>query len=384
MSSSVIYADVTELVANPIRSGIQRVVREFLARWRGPRRLQPVIFDRGAIDLVELPAEAMELLTERDPAIKTLSVEEIAGRLRAIVEASPKTLVPHAHVDIVIPELFFDAMRAEHYWWRLSNPGTRLSLLVYDFIPWLRPEMIGVDRAGHLMYYLRLSALKTNAGFISEATYDDWRQRIVREPQRPGVVLPLGADGLPLERQTFDPSKKTIVCLGSIDGRKNQDMIAEAFERGWATGLDLDFVLVGYAFNKESGPARTISRIASTSPRMIHHERATDADLLGILRRARATIYMSTLEGYGLPPVESLHAGIPVIVSDRIPSIERLPSYGQIRISNPTPDEILGALFRVANNEEARHLWSGAASLKLPTWDDFADSVQKWLAPVAA
>ncbi len=62
----MIYADITELAANPVRSGIQRVVREFLARWSGPQKLQPCIFSHTEIDLIELPDAAVALLLERD------------------------------------------------------------------------------------------------------------------------------------------------------------------------------------------------------------------------------------------------------------------------------------------------------------------------------
>lgn len=379
MTSNVIYADITELAANPIRSGIQRVVREFLRRWRGPRPLQPCIFRRDLADLVELPMETLDLLTDANPAAAAMSPAEIAERVRAMTSAAPERRVKVGGVDIVLPELFYDPIRVEHYLWRQTNPNTRLSLLIYDFIPWLHPDKIGVERAGPLMHYLKLTTVDQNAAFISKQTYDDWRLRILRQPSRPGTVLPLGADGLGLERQRFDPAKRSIVCLGSIDGRKNQELIARAFAEGWAKGLDLDLVMIGYAFNPSGAPAQEIAQIAAHSPRLKRHERATDEEVLEIMRGARATIYMSNLEGYGLPPVESLHAGIPAIVAEGIPSIARMPSAGQIRLSEPTVEQIGAALRRISDDHEARVLWNEAASLNLPTWDQFADSVSKWL-----
>ena len=376
----MIYADITELASNPIRSGIQRVAREFLSRWSGTRELRACYFCPDRIDLVELPDEAFDLLAERDAATRTLPSAEIAERIRKIVAQSPVKPVSHTDVSIVVPELFFDSRRAEHYVWRQGLPGSHVSMLFFDFIPWLYPDKIGAERSAHLMPYLKLSLDVRLPAFISSQTYDDWRNRILREPDRPGVVLPLGADGLDLEKQTFEPGKRTIVCLGSIDGRKNQDVLARAFATAINKGLDLDLLLVGYAFDPNSPQAREITRITNACPRVCHIAGASDAEVQDILRSARATAYLSQLEGYGLPPVESLYAGIPVIVAEGIPSIERLPTDGQIRLTAVDEAAIEAALWRIADNSEAAHLWAGASTLELPTWAGFAAGVQMWLA----
>ncbi len=184
-------------------------------------------------------------------------------------------------------------------------------MLFFDFIPWLHPDVIGVERAGHLMPYLKLSLLVDRPAFISEQTYDDWRRRILKNPSREGTVLPLGADGLGLERQSFDIAKRNVVCLGSIDGRKNQDLVARAFASAHQAGLDLDLTFVGYAFDKQSKASTELRRVMASCSRIRHIEGASDIEVLQILRGARATVYLSPLEGYGLPPIESLFSGIP-------------------------------------------------------------------------
>lgn len=375
----MIYADITELVGNPIRSGIQRVVRSFLSAWIHTGELKVCRFDYGAIDLVEVPEEILTLLLEQDDATKAKSTKDIASEIQAILSVSPIVKVPHEDVHLVIPELFFDPLRVGHYQWRVTCANVKLSMLFYDFIPWLYPDAINVHRAGPLMPYLKLSTLCDNASFISQNTYDDWRLRILHQPERRGMVLPLGADGLDLEQQYFDRNKRDIVCLGSIDGRKNQDLIAQAFERAWEKGLTLNLVLVGYAFDKDSVAAKEIRRIGARWPNLIHVTNASDQDVLTILRKARATIYMSKLEGFGLPPLESLHAGIPVVVGDGIPSLNGLPDAGQIRIGEVSVAEIEAALWKLEDDRLMSRLWKDTQSLALPTWDDFGRSTFEWL-----
>ncbi len=375
----MIYADITELVGNPIRSGIQRVVRSFLSAWVPTGELKVCRFDYDSIDLIEVPDSVVELLLEQDEKTKSKSSKEIAAEIQEILKITPVVRVPYQDIHLVIPELFFDPLRVGHYEWRLTCPNVRLSMLFYDFIPWLYPDAINVHRAGPLMPYLKLSTKCDNASFISQNTYDDWRLRILREPERQGVVLPLGADGLELEQQYFDRAKCDIVCLGSIDGRKNQDLIAQAFEKAWEKGLTLNLVLVGYAFDKDSVAAKEIRRISARWQNLVHVTNASDQEVLTILRKARATIYMSSLEGFGLPPLESLHAGIPVVVGDGIPSLNGLPEAGQIRVPSVSVEVIEDAIWKLADDRLVARLWKDAQTLVLPTWDDFGRSTFEWL-----
>ena len=70
------------------------------------------------------------------------------------------------------------------------------------------------------MPYLRAMRGVADLAFISAQTRAECAARILRRPpQRPGI--PMGADGLGLARQAFDPARADFVMLGSIEPRKN-------------------------------------------------------------------------------------------------------------------------------------------------------------------
>ena len=144
----------------------------------------------------------------------------------------------------------------------------------------------------------------------------------------------------------------------------------------WNAGFDGELVLIGRVFGVDSSGWL---KDAGSDPKFRHLVDVSDEVIRIELSKARATIYVSGVEGFGLPPVESLHAGIPVIVTKSIPSIADLPHEGQIRLSSATVSEIAGAVQVTADDEAASRLWEQAAMLKLATWRDFAVRTAEWI-----
>lgn len=371
-----VFCDVTELVGNPVRTGIQRVAREVIKNWGVSRPLRLCRFDAKRDGLVELPKAATYYLTEPDDETRSASTAEVRERLSELISSHTGKPVPLA-ATILIPEVFFDALRCRHYFWRISHHPENIYALFFDFIPWLYPDLIGVQRSHPLMWYVRFAQRVQNAAFISHATERDWAERILRNEDRSGKVLPLGADGLRAPRQSFKKSKRAFVAVGSIDGRKNQLAILKAFGKLWAEGMSVDLTLVGSVFEAEKSVRAEIEQYVG-HPHFKHVERATDDELGEILSSARATIYASTTEGYGLPPVESLYAGIPCIVSRRVPSVATLS--GGIRfLDKATSEEIEEHVRALMVDAEAEKAWKEAAKLKLQTWQSFGSATADWV-----
>ncbi len=355
----MILLDITELVQNPINTGIQRVVRALIRHWPSDIPLTLVTLD-PARGMLQLPDAARAILLNPTATMDSAALGPSA------------TLALNAASRILVPEVFYDAARCRFY---RALPPEQVGFVVYDLIPYLYPAQIGVRQTASFMPYLRLLRDATHLAFISERTRAEFAGRIRRTDECPGPVLPLGADGLGLERQIFTTSRNDFVCIGSIDGRKNQALIIAAFQRLWQRGSHARLILVGSAF-----PRVDLSALEAIAdhPHFTWHRDATDEALRSLLRGARATLYMSEIEGYGLPPLESLGAGIPVIVSDQVPSIRSLPQAGHIRLTLLNPATIEAAVEAVCDDQIAQDLWTQAASLALPGWADFAQKTAGW------
>ena len=97
------------------------------------------------------------------------------------------------------------------------------------------------------------------------------------------------------------------------------------------------------------------------------------------LSRARALVSASLAEGFGLPPLEALAAGIPVIVPEDMPSVRLLVPLGQIRLGRVDAGTIAEAVRAMLDDEVAARLWAEAAGLAVPGWEDFARALAAWV-----
>lgn len=363
--------DATELIANPVMTGIQRVVRQLWRHWptRRAALLCHYVPERG---LVRVPASVGALLTEDRTVAETR-----AAIATALAEAAPED-APDA-APILVPEVFYDFARCAYHRWLLGHDPDRTAFIAYDFIPWLHPALIGVEQSYALMPYLRLLRDARHVAHISAHTREDYATRVTRRAAE-GPVLPLGADGPAIPRQTWSPARRTYLCVGSIDGRKHQDRVLAAFETVWAEGSDARLVLVGRVFD-HAAALPWVARLrakAAREARLAWEEDADDARLAALYGTARATIYASEIEGYGLPPVESLHAGVPVIAHAALPSLAGRTRAGILPLAGGDAAAIAEAVRAMERPATARRLWAEAAGLRLDTWRDFAQGVAAW------
>ena len=201
----MIILDVTELIANPIRAGIQRVVRELIRRWPADVPMRVARYDPTE-GLVAVPDSAVELVTDCVPESAESPTSEVALRVASQLRRGGPTLPNNGRV--LVPEVFYEDRRCAYHQARLRADPASVAFIVYDFIPWLHPDRIGVEQSAHLMPYLRLLRTARRLAFISGATRADYARRVMRGRGVNGIVLPLGCDSLGLARQAFSAGRR--------------------------------------------------------------------------------------------------------------------------------------------------------------------------------
>ena len=362
-----IHLDISQLVLDPCRSGIQRAERELIRHWPGPERLRPCRFEPSTGQLHDLPDSILEVLCEDAPA----------GGLAA----EKARLVPHDRLGPVARparllnvELFPDARRARYY--RERPASCRAFWLVYDVLPWLSPQWFGLGFGADLMPYLRALTTVRDLAFISAVTRDDYVSRVLRRPFA-GPVIPMGADGLGLERQTYAPERRRFVMLGTIEPRKNVAAVLTAFKALWSEGIEVELVIIG-AIADGAVFERGLIQGLRGQPLFHHLQGLSDAGVREVLRQARAVLFPSEGEGFGIPPVEALQAGIPVVVSSALPALLDRAAHGQVRLAPVTAETIEAAVRSLLNDVTARALWNEAAHCRMPGWAAFAQGIAEW------
>lgn len=198
--------------------------------------------------------------------------------------------------------------------------STRLVLIVHDLIPLRLPRLYLLPRLAWTAKYLASTAAAAIRAddiiAVSRSTAHDVERllrRQVREvvyPPLPGAVDESLTDDTASEHREL-PSTLSPYFLynGGADPRKSVPTLLRAFAETRKAGLELDLVIIGDGYASFRGLIETL-RLGDA----VHLLGYVDDGSKGaLLRHAVALVYPSLLEGFGLPLVEGLARGIPVV-----------------------------------------------------------------------
>jgi len=145
-----------------------------------------------------------------------------------------------------------------------------------------------------------------------------------------------------------------LLFVSTLEPRKNLVGILEGFRRAVTVGYQGDLVLVGkWGWRAE---AARLALAASPVASRIHHLDYLDRAVLNtVLRRAEALLFPSFLEGFGLPVVEAMACGVPVIVSNAT-SLPEVAGEAGYYVDPHRPDSIAAAILQVGADPAERRL----------------------------
>jgi glycosyltransferase involved in cell wall biosynthesis len=366
--------DVTSLLDFPIRTGIQRVVRKLLQEWPDTVPRQLVYFDEARAAFVPARDAAVELCVDLTDN-PHMSAAEAADLVRQIQESSSFTAVTLSAGDkLLMPELFSAPGRVAAYD-RLYERQVIVRPVVHDLLLWTSPQVWNVTYLGGLNDYLRLIMAAGERLFESSAVRRMAHERIFRRTPPSDVVALLGADSLQRTTSASDSARPYFVCLGTFDNKKRQDIV----HRAWLASKgrnDLDLVFVGGVQHPPQPEHRAIFAPGQRGLRIVNDP--NDTEVARLVQNACASIMISRYEGYGLPAVESLFLGTPVVAAADLPSLADLGSGGQIRLDDTDVPSVSSAMDRFADPAFAAGMRKAAERLSLPTWSAYACSVADW------
>ena len=210
-------------------------------------------------------------------------------------------------------------------WCRKRN--IRPVYLVHDLIPVTNPEFC---RGGEDERHRRRmrTVLATGAGVVANSAHT--LETFASFARTEGAAMPAstaiwpGTSRLPAPspKQDGEAGRPTFVILGTIEGRKNhqlllsvwRDLLACAGPGAPLEGLP-QLVIVGRRGWQADDVFETLDTIDFRGC-VVEAGPLNDEQLAGLLAKARALLFPSFAEGYGIPLAEALAAGLPVIASD--------------------------------------------------------------------
>ena len=368
-----LYIDLTEFLTSLRKTGIERIGGE-ICKHLPPRTVIPVRLVEGKY--LTLAPELIEVIGRYFQNADDSGTAEIR-KLTAAPGVMPVDL--SGEDRLLIPEIF-DYQRAAFFRGLSELELQRCRFIVYDLLPLTHPEYFLPDMPINMFGYFQAVRRAKKCGFISEYTRDDYYKRLKRTDVGDGVVLPLGCDSFgPKTSRLLADRRLTFSVLGTLEPRKNPELIVEAFEPllKEIDGLQLFFLgKIGWINSTFAEKVRTL---AADKDSGFHFCASPDDGTIRFhIEQSRATIYVSEAEGYGLPPVESLWLGTPVIASRNVPSLERLGTAGIHYVESLTVANLRRAVVDFLDDAHARKKREETNNLRLPTWQSFTDQVLQW------
>jgi glycosyltransferase involved in cell wall biosynthesis len=226
-------------------------------------------------------------------------------------------------------------------------PATRFVLTVHDLIPLAWPD--SVSRAYRFQFHAWLSHCLRLANIVICPTSAVAAALRIAFPDVPPIrVVPMGVT-LGRQRWKARANPGYFLVVGSVEVRKNLTGLLKAFEARMSRWRELGIELWiagqpgfgGAAIIAQLQDREGVKYLGSQPPRT----------LAGLLRGCLALCAPSFAEGFGLPPLEAMAAGIPVLASD-IPAHREVLGDAAVLLSPDDTDAWSSAMLRLAEDSE--------------------------------
>lgn len=258
--------------------------------------------------------------------------------------------------------------------------------ILYDCIPILYKKNYGENQPWWFEMFDGMNA-EDHYFAISKHTKSDFLKFKSSISEENIKVIPLGADEKFLK--TYDKDEiaavkgkykiptdvKYVVSVCSLEPRKNLAMAVTAFIEFVKKNniQDLVFVLVG---QKWEGFSLTVPDLDQYSDKLILTGYVSDEDIPILYQGALFSIFTSKYEGFGLPILESLTCGTPVVVSNNS-SMPEVAEEAGVYVDADSKLEHIQAYEKLYKNRELRETLSrvGKEQAKKWSWEGAADVI---------
>jgi len=208
-----------------------------------------------------------------------------------------------------------------------AQPGLKRVFFIHDTIPCDYPEYCREHEGPkHLLRLRNAFRYATHLVVNSEYTkrqLEHWRLKL-NAAELPVEVIPIGVDEGVRAHSVYDPGvfppkRPYFVILGTIEPRKNHALLLQLW-RHFAETLPADgipeLLIIGRRGWENESIFRMLDRCDCLNGHVREMNGVLDDELWPLLRGARAMLFPSFAEGWGMPMVEALTLGVPVIGSD--------------------------------------------------------------------
>jgi glycosyltransferase involved in cell wall biosynthesis len=242
-------------------------------------------------------------------------------------------------------------------------------MTAHDLIPRVLPELVDTSFRSYFRDRVEPGLRRCDLVIaVSDHTGRDLAHLCGLDGTRVAVVPPAA---LPEHTTTLDQSDMAVALaelsvrrpyflyVGAVEPRKNISGLLDAFAALSQQSGDTHLVVAGAARDQSAAVARRL-REATQHGAAIWIERASSRQLCALYQGALAFVFPSLYEGFGLPVLEAMSHGLPVITS-RVSALPEVVGEAGMLVDPYDAEALTGAMARVFDSEERRR-WMAARS----------------------
>jgi glycosyltransferase involved in cell wall biosynthesis len=259
------------------------------------------------------------------------------------------------------------------------RPGRPLVVTVHDTVPWTHPETLTPRGVGWHQRAIGAAARRASALVVPTGAVSAELTRYVQPQCRvhvvgEGVSAALSdrpeQDGADAVARRLDLPPRFLLMVGTIEPRKGVEVLLDALTRVDVPPL----LLAGQPGWGGIDPMKVADRVGLDRARLRVLGRVSDVELAVVLHRAEALVLPSLAEGFGLPLLEAMAAGVPVVHSD-VPALVEVAAGAGISVRRKDPaalayglrtvlsePERVAALVAAGRRRAERFTWARAAA----------------------
>lgn len=186
----------------------------------------------------------------------------------------------------------------------------------------------------------------------------------------PGI-MPEGDD----PRNSVMGDREYLFYLGNFRSYKNVPSLVKGFAHFLkSTGQNVELVLAG---NDDNTEIKALCAKLSIAERVHYFYRPTDEYVDNLYRSAKAFVFPSLFEGFGIPPIEAMSYGIPVIISDAEALVETSGDAALV-FDRTSPEDLADKIKQILNDTDLRNdlVQRGYECARRYTWENSAKQLK--------